>query len=187
MTTWFTGRRILTARLAEGGLATDDFLRELAADRIQRVRGTAVFMTRQQDGIPTALLHNIKHNKVVHERVVLLSVVRRGDLAPLATRSASSGRSSATACTGSSSASDSWKIPTSRKLLGEHPRPGVVQPDGARATSSAARRSSRATDPGMAIWREHLFAWMTRNASSASQFFSLPPNQVIELGAQVRM
>src|SRR5688500_13727755 len=74
MTTWFTGRRILSARMAESAISSDMFIGQLAAKKIHRIPGTAIFMTRQQDGVPTALLHNIKHNKVVHERVVLLSV-----------------------------------------------------------------------------------------------------------------
>ena len=76
-------------------------------------------------------------------------------------------------------------LPTTRPV---HVGPGPVSFD-TMATSYFLGRETLipSKDPGMAMWREHLFAWMTRNASSASQFFSLPPNQVIELGAQVRM
>ena len=185
MATWFTGRRILTARLAEGGLATDAFLHELDGGRVQRVRGTAVFLTRQQEGIPTALLHNIKHNKVVHERVVLLSVLieETSHLSP--------------------EERFEWtelghgvyrlvlhfgflEDPNLPDVLGSIPGPVSF---GTMTTSYFLGRETLipSSEPGMALWREHLFAWMTRNASSAATFFSLPPNQVIELGAQVRM
>jgi KUP system potassium uptake protein len=185
MTTWFTGRRVLTTRLAEGGLATDAFIHELGTGRVHRVRGTAVFLTRHQEGIPTALLHNIKHNKVVHERVVLLSVI--------------------TEETSHLSAEERFEWSdlgqgVHRLLLRfgfmEDPNLPEVLANIAGPVSFDAMTTSYflgretlipSSEPGMAIWREHLFAWMTRNASSAAAFFSLPANQVIELGAQVRM
>ena len=185
MTTWFTGRRILTARLAEGGLATDDFLRELATGRVHRVRGTAVFLTRQQQGIPTALLHNIKHNKVVHERVVLLSVVveETSHLSP-------EERFEWTEL-----GHGVYRLVLRFGFMEDPDLPEVLAniagpvPFDTLATSYFLGRETLipSREPGMAMWREHLFAWMTRNASSAATFFSLPPNQVIELGAQVRM
>src|SRR5262249_1522772 len=74
MTTWQTGRRILNKRLAQHALSIDDFMRDLAANRVPRVPGTAIFMTRSLSGMPTTLLHNLKHNKVVHQKVVILNV-----------------------------------------------------------------------------------------------------------------
>jgi len=185
MTTWFTGRRILSARLAEGGLATEDFLRELDSGRIHRVRGTAVFLTRQQAGIPTALLHNIKHNKVVHERVVLLSVAVEE----------TSHLSAEERFTWAELGHGIYRLvlrfgfmedPNLPEILANIPGPVSFE---SMATSYFLGRETLipSKDPGMAVWREHLFAWMTRNASGAATFFSLPPNQVIELGAQVRM
>src|SRR5207302_258185 len=72
MTTWARGRQVLAERLKETTLSTDDLLRDLAGGRIPRVPGTAIFLSRQADGVPTTLLHNLKHNKVVHQRVILL-------------------------------------------------------------------------------------------------------------------
>ena len=185
MSTWFLGRRILTARLAESAMTTDMFVSEVAAGRIHRVRGTAIFMTRQRDGIPTTLLHNIKHNKVVHEKVVFLTV----DIEETASLL--------------DEERYEWKdlghgvyrlflrfgfmedphIPDAfRRLPGPFPiNPMTTSYFLGRETLIPTKR------PGMAIWREHLFSWMMRNASSASNFFSLPPNQVIELGAQVEI
>jgi KUP system potassium uptake protein len=185
MTTWFTGRRVLTARLAEGGLAADDFLRELAGGRIHRVRGTAVFLTRQQEGVPTALLHNIKHNKVVHERVVLLSVVveETSHLAPEERYEWTELGHGVHRLVLHFGFMEDPDLPEALAKI-----PGPV-PLVSMATSYFLGRETLipSDERGMALWREHLFAWMTRNASSASTFFSLPPNQVIELGAQVRM
>ncbi|HEU4886847.1 MAG TPA: KUP/HAK/KT family potassium transporter, partial [Thermoanaerobaculia bacterium] len=74
MTTWRKGRKILSARLAAQSISIEDFVRELENNRIPRVPGTAIFMSRSTEGVPTTLLHNIKHNKVVHQRTVLLTV-----------------------------------------------------------------------------------------------------------------
>src|SRR6185503_6304774 len=68
------GRRILSERLTEQGITIESFLKELENERIPRVPGTAIFMSRAPEGVPTTLLHNIKHNKIVHKRVVLLTV-----------------------------------------------------------------------------------------------------------------
>src|SRR5437763_346812 len=74
MTTWNRGRVILSERLREQSMSMDDFMRDVAKGNIPRVPGTAVFMSRSSEGVPTTLLHNIKHNKVVHQRVVILTV-----------------------------------------------------------------------------------------------------------------
>ena len=185
MTTWFTGRRILSQRLAESSIGTDMFLGELAGNRIHRVRGTAIFMTRQQEGIPTALLHNIKHNKVVHEKVVLLSVNveetphldddERTEWVEL-------GHGVYRLIIRFGFMED----PDIPELLAKIKGPVSFDP---MTTSYFLGRETliAAQAKGMAAWRQFLFAWMNRNATSASTFFSLPPNQVIELGAQVRM
>ncbi|HEX6178532.1 MAG TPA: KUP/HAK/KT family potassium transporter, partial [Thermoanaerobaculia bacterium] len=185
MTTWFAGRQILTARLAESAMTMEMFLNELANNRINRVRGAAFFMTRQHEGVPTTMLHNIKHNKVVHERVVFLSV----DIEESAYLS--------------DEERHEWidlghgvhrlvlrfgfmEEPDIPATLARLPGPFKFNPMNTsyflgRETLIPTKR------PGMAQWREYLFAWMMRNASSASQFFSLPANQVIELGAQVEI
>ncbi len=185
MSTWFTGRRILTSRLAESAISTDAFVAELAGGRVHRVRGTAIFMTRQHDGIPTSLLHNIKHNKVVHEKVVLLSV-NVEETAHLADEERSEWLELGQGVYRLIVRFGFMEDPDIPALL-ERIK-GPVSFDPMTTSYFLGRETLIPTDhPGMAIWREHLFASMTRNASSASAFFSLPPNQVIELGAQVRM
>jgi KUP system potassium uptake protein len=183
MTTWFTGRRVLAARLAESAISAEMFIEQLSSKRIVRVRGTAIFMTRQQDGIPTALLHNIKHNKIVHERVVLLTVnveetPRLEDTERYEWLELGEGVYRLKLSYGF------MEDPDLPSLLARIPGPFAFN---AMATSWFLGRETLipTEEPGMALWREHLFAWMNRNASSASTFFSLPANQVIELGAQV--
>jgi KUP system potassium uptake protein len=185
MTTWFAGRRILSKRLGESAIEAETFVQQLATNRIHRVKGTAVFLTRQLSGIPTALLHNIKHNKIVHECVVLLSVVVEEE--PHLTEderwewgSLGHGVYRLTLRFGFM---EDPNIPDTLARI-----TGPVSFDPMTTSYFLGRETLIPTeDPGMAIWREHLFGWMNKNASSAATFFSLPPNQVIELGAQVRM
>ena len=185
MTTWFGGRQILTDRLKESAMTAEDFLDQLANNRIHRVRGTALFMSRHRDGIPTTLLHNIKHNKVVHEKVVFLTV----DIEE--TSHLSDQERSAWVELGHGvyrlilrfGYMEDPDIPGALASL-----QGPVSFNPMLTSYFLGRETLVPTKrPGMAIWREYLFAWLMRNASSASTFFSLPANQVIELGAQVEM
>ena len=188
MTTWFAGRRILSKRLAESAMETDTFIAQLEKKKITRVRGTAIFLTRQQQGIPTAMLHNIKHNKVVHERVILLSVSveeipHLGDEERVEWLDLGEGVFRLTLRFGFMEDAD---LPSMLARIG-----GPVPFEPMTTSYFLGRETLLPTVPSehppMALWREYLFAWMMRNASSASTFFCLPANQVIELGAQVRM
>ena len=186
MTTWRRGRIILNERLAEQTISVEDFLRDLARKTIPRVPGTAVFMTRQNEGIPTTLLHNIKHNKVVHQCVVFLTVdveeaPRLGDEERYQWQDLGQGVFRLQVKFGFMEDTD---IPA---LLGR-----MVKPPASLNPMMTSYFLGRETliptrRPGMARWREHLFAWMVRNSTSASIFFQLPANQVIELGAQVEL
>jgi KUP system potassium uptake protein len=186
MTTWRLGRKILSERLAAQSLSTDAFLQQLEAKRIPRVPGIAIFMSRNAEGIPTTLLHNIKHNKIVHERVVLMTVETE-DRSHLSNEERFEWKELGWGVYRLSlhfGFMEDPNIPDILEAMGE--QPVVFNP---MTTSYFLGRETLipTRQPGMAIWREHLFAWMTRNSSSASVFFSLPPNQVIELGAQVEL
>jgi KUP system potassium uptake protein len=186
MATWRTGRRILNARLAAQTMSTDDFVAELANNRIPRVPGTAIFMTRSAEGIPTTLLHNIKHNKVVHQRTVLLTVEteERSHLSHDERHEWNDLGQGVYRLTLHFGFMEDPNIPETLETLGTDPVPFNPMTTSyflGRETLIPTKR------PGMAIWREHVFAWMVRNSSSASTFFSLPANQVIELGAQVEI
>jgi KUP system potassium uptake protein len=187
MSTWRLGRKILADRLAAESISIDAFLRELASAKIPRVPGTAVFMSRNADGVPTTLLHNIKHNKVVHQRVVLMTIETE-DRSHL-----------------SDDERFQWldlghgvyRLMLHFGFMEDPNLPNVLEridPSGLVKLSSMATSYFLGRETliptrrrGMAIWRERIFAWMMRNSSSASVFFSLPPNQVIELGAQVEL
>lgn len=186
MSTWRQGRRILAERLREQEISLDDFLRDLARNRIPRVPGTAIFMSRQTEGVPTTLLHNIKHNKVVHQRVVLLTVEteEKSHLSPEERFEWSDLGHGVHRLVLHFGFMEDPNIPETLESLG--PAPVPFNP---MTTSYFLGRETLipTRHPGMAIWREHLFASMMRNASSASTFFSLPANQVIELGAQVEL
>jgi KUP system potassium uptake protein len=185
MTTWFAGRRVLAARLAEGAMSTEMFVDQLATGKIGRVRGTAIFLTRQQQGIPTALLHNIKHNKIVHEKVVLLSV-NVEELPHLSGEERAEWTDLGEGVYRLVLRFGFMEDPNIPAQLAQIGGPIAFEP---MSTSYFLGRETLipTKHPGMALWREHLFTWMARNASGAPSFFSLPANQVIELGAQVRI
>ncbi|HYC89868.1 MAG TPA: potassium transporter Kup [Thermoanaerobaculia bacterium] len=186
MSTWRAGRSILTGKLAEQAMTLEDFVRELSNNRIPRVPGTAIFMSRNAMGVPTTLLHNIKHNKVVHKIVVLLTVEIE-DRPHLDKKERYEWQELGHGV---------FRLTIHFGFMEDPDIPDALERVGTQYVSFNPMTTSyflgRETliptrQPGMAIWREHLFAWMMRNSSSAVGYFSLPPNQVIELGAQVEL
>jgi KUP system potassium uptake protein len=185
LTTWSTGRRILRERLAEDSMPFDLFLNSVC-DKVRRVPGTSVFLSSTAEGIPPALLHNLKHNHILHERVVILTVVTEGvphvpSEARRVVEDIGHGFYRMIIRIGFMDEAD---IPAELAL--ENRAGGAFKPMEtsyflARQTLIASKR------PGMALWREKLFAWMIRNAESAMQFFRLPTNRVIELGSQLEI
>jgi KUP system potassium uptake protein len=186
MTTWRRGRRILARRLEADTLPLDTFLDGVARKPRLRVPGTAIFMDRVSSGTPPALLHNLRHNKAMHERVVFLTVE--------------------TATTPFVSRRDRVQLERLKEgFLRINLRFGFMQdPDVPRAlrdveiegkkfdmmdtTFFLGRETLIAKGAlGMPVWRERLFVLMSRNATSAMEFFRLPPNRVIELGAQIEL
>lgn len=185
LTTWAGGRRLVRHRLLEDAMPTDLFIRS-TAERVRRVAGTSVFLTSAAEGVPPSLLHNLKHNHVLHERVVLLTV----ETAPVPHVTPES-RIEVTDL-----GHGFYRIVLHYGFMDEVDIPaalGTVTAAGAPFKSMEtsyflARQTLIASSrPGMAIWREKLFAWMVRNAESAMEFFKLPSNRVIELGSQVEI
>lgn len=185
LTTWARGRKLMLARMNEAAMPVPVFIKS-AANSATRVPGTAVFMTTTPDGIPHSLLHNLKHNRVLHERVLLLTVKiedvpyveedRRFEMEDLG-----SGFFRLVIRYGFMQETD---VPAALVRV-ESCGPEFKMMD----TSFFLARQTLLTSaaPGMAIWREKLFAWMLRNAESAMEFFKLPPNRVVELGSQVEI
>ena len=185
MTTWQTGRRILNERLAQQALSIDDFLRDLANKAVPRVPGTAIFMSRSRSGMPTTLLHNLKHNKVVHATVVILNVEIE-EIARVSEANRYQWEELGNGVFRLVLHFGFMEDPDLPKLLGKLKGPVTFTP--MRTSYFLGRETLIATHaPGMALWRDHLFAWMMRNASSASTYFCLPPNQVLEIGAQIEI
>ena len=185
LTTWSRGRKLMMERMREAAMPIKVFVSS-AATSATRVPGTAVFMTSSADGVPHALLHNLKHNKILHERIILLTIkianipfvdsanrCKMDDLGQgfhrmilkygfMEEPNVPSALSDVTTC------GPAFKMMDTSFFL-------------ARQTLLPSSR------PGMAIWREHLFSWMLRNAESAMEFFRLPTNRVVELGSQVEI
>jgi len=187
MTTWRTGRKIVAERLASRAVRVEDFFTSIDFLKPARVPGTAVYMSAQTTGVPTALVHNLQYNKVLHERVVILSIV---------------------------TVQQPYGAPEDRVAVDDLGR-GIFNvrlqygfmedPDVPRALLAAARARGMKFDfqdvvyflgrqtilvtdrEGMALWREKLFVLMTRNAVRATAYFRLPPERVVELGVQVEM
>ncbi len=186
LTTWRRGREVLRDRLAGGVIPIDTFLQEVARETLPRVHGTAIFLSRYSEGVPLTLLHNIKHNKVLHEHVILLTVSYEeishlGEMQRLEWKDLGHGLYRLHIRFGFM---EEPNIPALLASMRNTPFPidlAAVSFFLGRETLIATRR------PGMALWREKLFSWMIRNASSASHWFQLPTNQVIELGAQIEL
>jgi len=186
MTTWKTGRRIVAERLTARAIPIDHFMQVIIAAPPVRVPGTAVFMTAQPRGTPPALAHNLRHNKVMHEYVVILTV----STAPVPFASPDEQIHVENLGHG---------VFTMRLLYGFMQDP--IVPDALRAAQARGldidaddvtyflgRETILVTHRrGMAIWREKLFVLMTRNAVRATAFFRLPPERVVELGVQVEI
>ncbi len=185
LTTWAKGRELMIARLREAAMPVKVFIQS-AASSATRVTGTAVFMTSASDGVPHALLHNLKHNKVIHDRVILLTV-KIADM-PFVEEE--------TRCRLEDLGEGFHRLVVKYGFMQEPDVPAAL----ARLTGCgpafkmmdtsfflARQTLLPSSRPGMAIWREKLFAWMLNNSESAMEFFRLPTNRVVELGSQVEI
>jgi len=186
MTTWKRGRQILSRRMLEKTVPLKMLLADLAAEPPIRVPGTAIFMYGTTDGTPPALVHNLAHNKVLHERIVFLTVITEEvphvpDAERVTVKHLGKGFSQVQARYGF------MEDPDIKDVLDACRTKGLdMLIEG--ATFFMGRETLIATDrPGMALWRERLFSFMQRNALRATAFFKIPPNQVFEVGAQVEL
>ncbi|HEV2846763.1 MAG TPA: KUP/HAK/KT family potassium transporter, partial [Thermoanaerobaculia bacterium] len=186
MATWKKGRQILGERLAQDALPMEQFVANVQPDSPPRVPGTAIFLSRDPRGTPTALLHNLKHNKVLHSKVIVLSLQteeipavpadERIELQPLG--------------------KEFYRLIAHYGFMQDPGVPDVLaqlkkkglELDLMSTTFFLSRETLiPSKKPGMAIWRERLFALMSRNAQRPTEFFRIPANRVVELGMQVRL
>ncbi len=186
MTTWRTGRRVLKERTRMQSLPLEQFLNLLREKPPTRVPGTAVFMTGDQKIAPLCFTHNVEHNKVLHERSVILTVITKE--IPVVEES-------------DRVEIDFFELGIVRVVA----KYGFMETPDIKDILKACEAKNLTFDlpevtyflgretlipshhPGMAIWREHLFSFMSRNAEPATRYFNLPANQVIEVGMQVEI
>ena len=186
MTTWKKGRRTLGSHIIANTLPTELFLSDVQNTQPHRVKGTAVFMTSNPDGAPPVLLHHFKHNKVLHEQVILLSVqTRHVPEVPaaqrLSVRELGQGFWQVTATYGFMETPNVIECLTLCNQRGLPVDPQTASFYLGRETLLTTGRSS------MAQWRKVLFSILSRNARPANMFFNIPPNRVVELGTQIEL
>lgn len=186
MSTWKRGRALLTAKQKEIAIGLEEFLEGIKIQGPARVTGTAVFLTGNPYGVPSALLHNLLHNKVLHERVVLLSVtVRDIPRVPVAERvKIEDLENNFFRVLLSYGFKDDLDVPRDLKLCTDE----GLEFNMMMTTFFLGRETLvPSVSPGMALWREKLFIGMFRSSASAMSFFKLPTNRVVELGTQVEL
>ena len=185
MTTWKRGRTLLSSILRRSSLPLDLFLRDVANRKPVRVPGTAVFMTSDPEGTPVVLLHHLKHNKVLHEQVMLMSIVSQEvpevpDEERVEVERLPENFVRVVARYGFM---ETPNVPEIMEYCEEsgigHLRPHEI------SFFLGRERLIPTGSSRMARWRKQLFGIMSRNAQGATEFFQIPPNRVVELGAQI--
>lgn len=186
MSTWKTGRARLRQRLASSLLPIGDFLKSVLASAPMRVKGTSIFLAGNPDGTPMALMHSLKHNKTLHERVILLTVLieevpyveqeRRVEVKDLG--------NSFYRVIGRYGFMEEPRVPELLDLCKAH---GLKIKEMESTFYLSRETVIPSQRPGLAHWRKHLFALMARNAQPATAYFRLPPNRVVELGMQIEI
>jgi KUP system potassium uptake protein len=186
LTTWAKGRALMRKRLQDSALPLSVFIKSTATS-VHRVRGTSVFLSTSADAVPAALLHNLKHNQVLHQRVLILTVkVEEIPQVPVAKRielhDAGHGFYRAILHYGFMEEVDIPRDLAAVTTCGE-------RFDMMSTSFFLGRQKLIASKnvPGMPIWREKLFAWMLKNSESAMEFFKLPTNRVVELGSHLQI
>jgi KUP system potassium uptake protein len=186
MTTWRKGRDLVLRGLKTSSIALEPFVESITTHPPLRVPGTAIFLTANVHGVPSALLHNLKHNKVLHERNILLTVET------LDAPTANYGERTEITALGH----DFYRLIVRFGFAEDPDIPQALQSCEAKGlgfdmmdtTFFLSRESIIATDrPGMPLWRDKIFVYLVRNSSSATAFFRLPGNRLIELGTQVEI
>ena len=190
MTSWHRGRELMLARWKQDSLPLLSFLRRLPQSRTVRVPGLAVFLTGNPDYVPAALLHNLKHNKVLHEHVLFVTVQNMDIPEVPASAGAGNGRAEVTELAPGVHRvalrygfMESPNIPRDLEELG---RAGRLHYDPMQASFFLGREVLvRAMDPKLPRWRLFLFLVMARNAVPVTEFFRIPSDRVVELGVRV--
>ena len=185
--TWYRGRKLLLAKMEEGAIPLEAFVNSLLAHPPHRVEGTAIFLTSHVDFVPIAMLHNLKHNRVMHERIFFIKlstwdVPYVSDSERITMKDFGGGIYLVRAVHGFKESPDINKV---LDLLQKQEKIEFNVMD----TSFFVSRDTivPSANPGLAIWREKLFGWMMQNAAKPSDFFRIPTNRLVELGAKVEI
>ena len=185
--TWFRGRKLLHSKAEEGAIPMQAFVSSLLAHPPHRVEGTAIFLTAHVDFVPIAMLHNLKHNRVMHERIFFVKlstwdVPYVHDSERITMKDFGGGIYLVRAVNGFKESPDINKV---LDLLQKQENITFNVMD----TSFFVSRDTivPSANPGMALWREKLFGWMMQNAAKPSDFFKIPANRLVELGAKVEI
>jgi KUP system potassium uptake protein len=185
--TWYTGRRLLREKAIDGSIPLSDFVTSILAHPPHRIEGTAVFLTAHVDHTPATMLHNLKHNKVLHKRVFFIKLstwdvpfVNNNERLQL-----------------KELGKDIYVV---RAVHGFKETPDINSVLALITAKYGLEFNEMDTSfflardtivpsklPGMALWREKLFSWMYQNAAKPSDFFKIPPNRVVELGAKIEI
>ncbi|SDV51404.1 potassium transporter Kup [Chitinasiproducens palmae] len=185
--TWYKGRQIVKERTAADGIPLKPFISGLLAHPPYRVSGTAIYLTGSASQVPVGLLHNLKHNKVLHERTILMTFRTRdipyvADADRLVLESFGEGVYLARVQYGFNETPDVQEV---LKLLEQTQSMRFELMD---TSFFLARETVVPTElPGMSVWRERIFAWMHQNAAKPTDFFSIPANRVVELGTKIEI
>jgi KUP system potassium uptake protein len=186
--TWKRGRALMFRRLIEQGIPLKPFLEGLDSHPPVKVQGTAIFMSSTVDAVPHALLHNLKHNKVLHEQTVFLTIVTHD-----VPRVPGEDRVQLERLVNGFYRLEAWygftEQPDIDEILAACRVRYGMHFDVMDTSFFLSRETVIPTSDikGMALWRDHLFAWMSRNATRATDFFNIPPNRVVELGTHIEI
>lgn len=186
LSTWKTGRKNLGKRLEAATLPLDVFFRDLEARPPYRVKGTAIYLSGRVEAVPISLLHNLKHNQVLHEMVIFVTVVTHDQpyIEPTDRLEIESLSKDFHRVIGHFGFMDEPDVPDLLRQCAER----GLRFDKSRTTYFLSKETILPSKRGeMKAWRQKLFAVMSRNATSATKFFKLPPNRVVELGMQVEI
>ena len=185
--TWYRGRKLLRAKVEEGSIPLQAFVGGLLSHPPHRVEGTAIFLTAHVDYVPVAMLHNLKHNRVMHERIFFIKlstwdIPYVNESQRITMKNLGGGVYLVRAVHGFKESPDINKV---LELLQKQENIEFNVMD----TSFFVSRDTivPSANPGMALWREKLFGWMMQNAAKPSDFFKIPTNRLVELGAKVEI
>ncbi len=185
MTTWKRGRRALAVVIAEATLPLDMFLTDVELTKPHRVKGTAVFMTSNPDGAPPVMLHHLKHNKVLHEQILLLSIVTSHEPEVEYAQRLSRVHGLGQGFFQITAEYGFMQTPNVEEIMRACGEAGI-KCEANETSFFLGRETLIITDKkGMARWRKVLFTFLAKNARPANAFFRIPPNRVVELGTQI--